>query len=61
VRRKDGRPRIEHHRLRRRARLEPLPALGILHHPFDELVLVADDERLCTGTARDIIVEQLAG
>ena len=61
MRRKDGRPQIEHHRLRRRARLEPLPALGILHHPFDELVLIADDERLRSGTARDIIVEQLAG
>jgi len=39
---------------------EPLPALGILHHPFDELVLIPDDERLSRSTPRDVIVEQFA-
>jgi hypothetical protein len=42
------------------ASLDALPAVGVLQHPLDQLILVAHDERLGSGAAGYIVVEQLA-
>src|SRR5262249_19023568 len=60
MRGKRRRTGVENHRLRRGIRLDALPPIGILQYPFDELVLVSDDERLRASAPGDIIIEQLA-
>ena len=56
VRREHGRPRIQDHRFGRRVSRNALPALGVLQHPFDQLALIADDQRLGAGAARDVVM-----